>query len=137
MKIYIDQIHESGLTLTKQYSPESLDLDRGDIKFTEPIDVSAFVFKGSHNLAIDAKIQGVMRLSCDRCLEDFTLPFLKQAKLNLFIENKTEIDITDNLREEIILSYPLKTLCKPDCLGLCVSCGKNLNREKCSCKPRS
>ena len=37
-------------------------------------------------------------------------------------------------REEIILGYPVKFLCKIDCLGLCPKCGQNLNEKKCDCK---
>jgi uncharacterized protein len=32
-----------------------------------------------------------------------------------------------------LLALPLKVVCREDCRGLCVQCGKNLNDEQCSC----
>ncbi len=147
MKIYIDQIPESGLVLTESCDPSTLDLNRGDIRFTDPINISAQITKGINCLCVDLKIDATIHLDCSRCLEEFTAPKSLEIKLNLPIENKASgptgrrpagvIDLTDNLREEIILNYPLKPLCRSDCLGLCPTCGQNLNKGKCNCKPRS
>jgi uncharacterized protein len=40
-----------------------------------------------------------------------------------------QIDLTPLLREELILATPLAPLCKPDCKGLCLACGRDLNEE--------
>jgi uncharacterized protein len=40
-----------------------------------------------------------------------------------------KIDLTPLLREELILATPLAPLCKPDCKGLCLVCGRDLNEE--------
>ena len=42
--------------------------------------------------------------------------------------------LEDVLREQVLLSLPVRTLCKPDCKGLCPRCGKNRNLEACSCE---
>jgi len=39
------------------------------------------------------------------------------------------IDLTPLLREELILATPLAPLCRPDCKGLCLVCGRDLNDE--------
>jgi len=39
------------------------------------------------------------------------------------------------LREQMLLSVPLKALCREQCKGLCPQCGKNLNLETCNCQP--
>ena len=139
MKIYIDQIPESGLALTESCDPSALDLNRADVRFTDPINISAQITKGINCLCVDLKIDATIHLDCSRCLEEFTAPKSLEIKLNFPIENKASgvIDLADNLREEIILNYPLKPLCRSDCLGLCPTCGQNLNKGKCNCKPRS
>lgn len=43
-------------------------------------------------------------------------------------------DLDDVVREQIVLSEPMKHLCTDECLGLCQRCGKNLNDGPCSCK---
>jgi uncharacterized protein len=133
MKIHIDQIPESGLELTESCDPARLDLNRPDIKFVEPITVSARVTRGINNVSVELNIGAVMHLTCSRCLQDFTADLSKDVKLNIPGEQTKEIDLTDNLREEIILSYPLKPLCRRDCKGLCATCGQDLNKGKCNC----
>jgi uncharacterized protein len=44
-----------------------------------------------------------------------------------------ELDLNALLREQILLTLPLKPLCREECRGLCRQCGANLNREPCSC----
>ena len=42
--------------------------------------------------------------------------------------------LEDVLREQVLLTLPVRTLCRPDCKGLCPRCGRNLNAEPCSCE---
>lgn len=46
----------------------------------------------------------------------------------------TEVDITDPVREALVLALPLKPLCREECLGLCPICGNNRNESQCECK---
>ena len=90
-------------------------------------------------------VAGVV-LVCDRCLRNFKthVPFyferdykisrLKQLKEELFVDKLGQIDITDPIREEIILNIPLHNYCDIDCAGICQGCGINLNEKKCCCK---
>jgi uncharacterized protein len=43
------------------------------------------------------------------------------------------LDLGDVLREQLLLSLPLKRVCREACQGLCPSCGCNRNRASCSC----
>jgi len=43
------------------------------------------------------------------------------------------LDLRDALREYLLIAEPLKPLCRPDCAGLCPTCGANLNERACSC----
>jgi len=51
----------------------------------------------------------------------------------IFIDGDT-IDITNIVKNNIILSLPFKKLCKDDCKGICQNCGGNLNTTSCHCK---
>jgi uncharacterized protein len=44
-----------------------------------------------------------------------------------------EIDLTDIIRQDIVVQQPLQPLCRPDCPGLCVSCGLELKTGDCGC----
>jgi len=42
--------------------------------------------------------------------------------------------LEDVLREQALLTLPVRTLCQPDCKGLCPRCGRSLNSEPCTCE---
>lgn len=44
------------------------------------------------------------------------------------------LDLGDMLREQFYLALPMRPLCRPDCRGLCASCGIDRNVDTCQCK---
>jgi uncharacterized protein len=45
------------------------------------------------------------------------------------------INLSPALRELVVVSTPMRVLCKMDCKGLCPECGKDLNAGPCDCEP--
>lgn len=45
-----------------------------------------------------------------------------------------QVDLTDLLTQQFYLSLPGKSLCRPECRGLCPGCGVDLNRRRCACQ---
>ena len=45
------------------------------------------------------------------------------------------IDLEPLAREVLVLGLPLAPLCRPDCAGLCPTCGADLNLGDCGCPP--
>ena len=43
------------------------------------------------------------------------------------------MDITEDLREELILHVPAFPVCIDACVGMCTQCGVNLNQVACDC----
>lgn len=43
------------------------------------------------------------------------------------------IDMEPLVREQVLLELPLVPLCRPDCRGLCATCGADLNHGPCGC----
>lgn len=72
---------------------------------------------------------------CSRCTEVFrqkvrVLSFVRAYKLAS--ENES-IDLTNDIREDILLALPINLVCSSSCRGLCPCCGANLNKESCAC----
>lgn len=137
MKIKLNEIPKEGLSVKEAFDANSLDLARDDLKFISPIDVSAFVVKERDDLYAHVNATGRLQMTCVRCLSAYGTDFEKEFHLSYDIKGKTSLDLAEDIRQEIILEYPLKPLCKPDCKGLCQSCGKNLNEGDCGCKYKS
>ena len=42
--------------------------------------------------------------------------------------------LEDVAKEQVLLSLPMRAVCREDCKGLCPHCGINRNRETCDCQ---
>lgn len=135
MKIRIAQIPtDEDITLTEHVSAGELDLDTDTIKFREPINIEADVSRILNVVTVDLFLTAVMYMSCSRCLTEFRAEIDRKMKLNYPVDKLQDaIDLDPDIREEIILNYPIQPLCREDCKGLCPKCGKNLNEGGCSC----
>ena len=136
MKIDINEIPEAGLILEEAYQPGFLGMDREDIKTTEPLYVRAEVTKEKKGVSVKMKVKTKLTLTCARCLIEFEYPLSKDCHFSYRSSDGPILGIAKDLREEIILGYPLKPLCREDCKGLCPVCGGNLNESKCGCDRR-
>lgn len=43
------------------------------------------------------------------------------------------IDLSELVRQLLVLNLPARSLCRPDCRGLCAQCGADLNHGECRC----
>lgn len=109
----------------------------------QPISVEGvFWFDGNH-IVVQETIRTHGAYTCSRCLTP--VPVDRKATLSEVYGTEAElpddvlpyngeyIDLTETIRENLILSEPMKVLCRPDCKGLCPQCGANLNEGPCSC----
>lgn len=46
-----------------------------------------------------------------------------------------QLDLVPAVREAVVLDLPDAPLCRPDCAGLCPTCGADLNDGPCGCPP--
>ena len=98
----------------------------------------------SRGILVQGTLNTQVNAQCVRCLDDVAL-LISVPIEELFVyppEPGEEsvvpetgiLDLTPLLREEIILDTPIGILCRPDCAGLCATCGKNLNEGPCDCE---
>ena len=132
MKIQINRIPEEGLKEHASYDPAELDMERWDIHLPQPFEVDAFVTKADQEVVVDVDIRCPLRLSCSRCLEEYDQVITPEALFTYSARTTDVVDITDDVRQEIILAYPMIPVCRPACKGLCSACGQNLNAGSCA-----
>jgi len=134
VRIDINKIPFEGLILEEQVNPSALDLETDIVKFSGPLRIRAEVSKITNAVTVVLSLSGLIHLNCSRCLADFEAGLKKGLRLNYQADRiEPMIDLDQDIKEEIILDYPLKPLCNPDCKGLCFKCGKNLNEGGCTC----
>lgn len=154
MKINIAQLKkELGGTqpFSFRISVEEIGLNELEEAWTGNILVEGLVTNKGTIYEVAGTINATMNESCSRCLEAvtivLTIPFDEEyreadiaknnedAELEFNYFNSDEIEITDLIRENILLAKPLKPVCSESCRGLCPECGANLNISTCGCNP--
>lgn len=134
MKIQVNQIPAQGLLVEKEEPCLDYDLDTELIKFRHPIFIRAQIVRITNAITVELSLSLKGNVSCARCLCEFEADFDRSLTLHYQVQNQDEvIDLIPDIREEIILGYPMKFLCHPLCRGLCPKCGKNLNEGDCGC----
>ena len=134
MRINLNQIPAEGLRLSEEISPKAWDLATDSVLINEPLNISADISRITNTITAEVNVRGKLHLVCSRCLEEFVSDLNKDIKLHYQVAgSQTMIDLDPDIREEVILEYPFKPLCKADCKGLCPKCGKNLNQGGCTC----
>jgi len=135
VKININQILPEGLILEEDTASSTLDLETDIIRFLGPVNIKANITKFTGVVTVNLTLKALMSVSCSRCLDEFSIDLKKSLKLNYPVNSSVQaIDLDHDIREEILLDYPVKFLCSPDCKGLCPKCGQNLNQSRCSCE---
>lgn len=94
-------------------------------------------------LVVQGDFSGDTTLECVRCLKDFShhlkWEFTELYAFNnksvsesgLMLSEDAQIDLAPILREYALLEVPIKPLHDPDCKGLCIECGQDLNVKDC------
>lgn len=108
--------------------------------------------EGNRKLKVDAAGSLVLDIPCDRCLKsvETDIEFTIDCVINMDLSDSEGIEVEDQdfvdgynldidkmIYPEILINFPDKTLCKEDCLGLCLVCGHDLNESECGCDRRS
>jgi len=134
MKIYVDKIPDGGLELNENIEPGLLLLDeQAIINFIKPIKVKANVIKTGAEIFVDVLLESTVEYTCAKCLSKFEDIFSKKFDIALEVRPAEIVELDDEIRQEIIVDYPMKVICKAECKGLCSNCGQNLNIGECEC----
>ena len=131
MNIVVNRVPFEGMTEEFVCDPATLDIGRADIQPQDPLTVSAFSTRAERELVVRAKIRCQARLECGRCLQMFEQPLQTSTILSYEVQPTDVIDITEDVRQELILVYPMSPVCHEGCRGLCLVCGQNLNVARC------
>ncbi len=157
MKIDLKNLKPGVTEFWERVEPEELDLPEDEFRMVGALEATHRLRKGGKTLELRVRTTYTLELTCARCLEKFRQRFeeenlyllqigspppeeeekpLTTQDILLFFVPVEELDTLPILRETVLLSIPMKPLCKPDCKGLCPVCGANLNREQCGHRPQ-
>ncbi len=153
MRILIKDLGEGVHTQDLQEQASSLGFDQEKYHFTRPVKVSFTLQRVGQQIVCRARLNTSLELECSRCLDPAEEEITEELTLLITFSTSTtpaamiadpdvkvvppgteEVDISEEIRQTLLLAMPEKPLCKVDCLGLCPNCGQNLNQRRCRCQ---
>ncbi|HUJ10098.1 MAG TPA: DUF177 domain-containing protein [Verrucomicrobiae bacterium] len=135
MRINVKRIPPEGETLKGTDPAGIMDLNEADVRFEHEIEYELLAQIQANALLVTGRLSTPATLRCSRCLRVFEqLLHVNQFVFHQELHGEDFIDLTSNIREDIILELPQRALCAVDCKGLCPHCGKDLNKGPCRCK---
>ena len=150
LKFKIGELLDKPVGTSLRYSIEG-EVELEDLKFNSDLSAKVELMKIDKGVNVSAKdVKVIVELNCDKCLKEYdyeiNAPFMERQfyfkknknddirDIYLVDMKKTEIDISEMLRQEINLHFPVVSVCSLQCKGLCPICGVDRNVEKCNCE---
>ena len=135
-----------------EFSEQEPDLT-AELHLRSPIEGRVKLTRTPRGILADAAYHVALEQECGRCLEpvrtDLESQFSEEylATTNVatgqplagvvveadeqVINPNHELDLTDTIRQDIVVQQPIQPLCRDECAGLCVTCGADLNQAAC------
>ena len=154
MIIELDSFEGSLKRFEIEVASDAVELDEDHAKLMAPVRFAGEVHRSGNEVDVQGRIQTQLEIECLRCLEpvqtplnlDFKARFLSAKDfekagghevigddLDADLLEGDSIDLTNVIREQLLLNLPETLLCRPDCQGLCEKCGANRNLIDCKC----
>lgn len=144
-----------GASLSADIHEEDVQIDK-DLKMTGPIDGHVRLRRMNQGILADGWVDLTLEFVCNRCLKEFQQPihvtFMEQFQPTIdiitgvalppieeedvfAIDDHHQVDLTEAIRQRVLLEIPMIPICREDCAGLCPQCGHDLNLGPCACQP--
>ena len=111
------------------------------------------MMRTDRGILVRARFESRPRIECGRCAIDFTAEFAFQfdeefvvppdpvtgesvpdlSPDELRISEHQRLDVSEAVRQYEQAGLPIRPVCRPDCAGLCPTCGRDLNDGPCDC----
>ncbi len=162
MFLSIESLEDHEVDFQEEFLPEAIDLG-ADVRQRTPLRTHgrAELIEEHHgrkamldDIHVVGELSTSLELLCARCLEpvvrdvarSFDLLYrprgsdagheelsVTQAEADVGYYTGDGVLLEDVLREQVLLTVPLKVVCREECKGLCPQCGQNLNQGACAC----
>ncbi len=152
MLFNVSALMREGMGATREYDVD--DVLEADVEPPEPVRGHVKMLRTKAGLLVTAFLSMSEPEVCSRCLKpmveplsvyfeeefkatmdvDTGRPVTERPEFDAFlIDSNHMLDLTEAVRQYRETALEIKPLCRPDCMGLCPTCGADLNEEACGC----
>ena len=156
MRYNVSQLLKSPTGTTRHYKmhEDIGNLDSAIVPLST-LDGEITLIRTTDGILVTGDLHTSVELSCSRCLELFAMPvrfsieeefrpsidIVTGAKIPLTEEDEPatmidvhhQLDLSEVVRQDLLLALPMYPVCRSKCKGLCPSCGQNWNEAPCDC----
>ena len=155
----IEEVGGEGLDFNFQINKDQFEINQADLYVNSDIEVNGCLTRVGDDIYLKGKVVTELVMNCSRCLDllfhsvDSNLKShfvpsdhgcvsageveLHVSDIDKEVYEDHRIDLTQSIRDGILLAVPVVCLCRDDCKGICSQCGKNLNQGSCKCSNES
>jgi uncharacterized protein len=123
---------------------EDMELSGDPIRFAG-IKVKGEMVGAEERVNVRADVTATLLSRCVRCLGAVVMPIRAEVDAvfaraedpddpDLYVFEASTIELTDPVRDALLLELPIRILCKEDCKGICPVCGVDRNVVSCACQ---
>ena len=138
IRIETTQIGEDGFSVSGEEPGELLELVNDPVaREAGPIRYELTVEPAGPELVVRGTVEIPLQLRCSRCAHFFSTTARVSSFLHAYewAEHPESVDVSADVREDLLLEIPGFPLCHEGCKGLCAQCGHDLNEGRCGCVP--
>ena len=154
--VNVAQLLQAPQGTTRRFTVEEEADALGEESIVGPLRADCCLLRTGYGILADCKFEAQLALECARCLEPATArvagrlqeEFLPSVDVRtgapvhdapdpeaFAIDENHILDLGEAIRQHVLTEAPLQPLCRPNCQGLCPSCGSDLNQGSCGCAP--
>ncbi|HEU5319106.1 MAG TPA: DUF177 domain-containing protein [Chloroflexota bacterium] len=130
-------------------------LEREDgARGVRPLLGSVRLMRTQQSVFVRGRLSSQLAVECSRCLAEARVPVKFDVEAEYFpevdivtghglpkpdddlaftIDQNHELDLSEAVRQHLLLEMPMQAVCRETCAGLCPRCGANLNEAPCGC----
>lgn len=147
LRLNVGFLINSPIGVSRDFFFDSLSVVSEDGVAIQAIEGFAKISRTPQGLFVEGDFSGEIHQECARCLVDY----LHKLRWNfaelyafsrdnitdagLLVPEDAQIDLQSLVHDFALVEVPITSLCKPDCRGLCMECGQNLNEQDCGHRP--
>lgn len=151
MQINVAQLLKAEVGATRKHRIES-ELESDGVRY--PIHGEVTLTNIGKKVLVQGTAHALSNLNCGRCLKSFKVNLLLKIEEEYYptidintgvklekpidfdafkIDEHHILDLSEAIRQYMLLALPMKPLCQANCAGMCPVCGSDLNEARCSC----
>jgi uncharacterized protein len=134
-------LREPGAQRRVEVAVPLADVDVHDPRLAGDVAVDVTLTSSLDDLVVAGRLRVAWSDECRRCLRPLADTLVADVEERYapgggggaFPIEHGQLDLAPMVREEVLLAIPDAPLCRPDCAGLCPTCGADLAAGPCDC----